>query len=85
MQTRTSAKPGALLGSEVCHVSDAEVIAFSVGFLAATSLIEIAIVKTVRHHGWGKQTWAPPAAPWFWAAMGVSVVTLAAGIILAAN
>ncbi|MBM7024977.1 hypothetical protein [Clavibacter zhangzhiyongii] len=66
-------------------MSDAEVIALSVGFLAATALMAIAIVKTVRHHGWGKQTWAPPAAPWFWAAMGVAVVTLAAGLILAAN
>ena len=37
-----------------------------------------AVVKTVRFHGAGKQTWAPPAVPFFIAGM----VFLAGALIL---
>jgi hypothetical protein len=46
------------------------------GFVVMTVLIVITMVKTVRYHGWGKRTWAPPAVPWFVATMAVGVLTL---------
>ncbi|MET0989892.1 MAG: hypothetical protein ABWY54_04530 [Glaciihabitans sp.] len=46
------------------------------GFVVMTALIAITMAKTVRYHGWGKQTWAPPAVPWFIASMTVGVLTL---------
>lgn len=46
------------------------------GFVVMTVLIAIAMVKTVRYHGWGKQTWAPPAVPWLIASMAAGVLTL---------
>lgn len=46
------------------------------GFVVMTVLIAITMVTTVRYHGWGKQTWAPPAVPWFIASMAVGVLTL---------
>jgi hypothetical protein len=52
------------------------------GFVLSTILLVVAVVKTVRYHGWGKRTWAPPAVPWFITAMVVLVLTLAVGFLL---
>ncbi len=46
------------------------------GALAMTVLLIVSMVKTVRFQGWGKQSWAPPAVPWFVASMAVGAVTL---------
>ncbi|BDZ44723.1 hypothetical protein [Naasia aerilata] len=51
------------------------------GGLAMTALLVVSMVKTVRYHGWGQQRWAPPAVPWFIAAMVVGVGTLAATLL----
>lgn len=51
------------------------------GGIVGTALLAVALVKTVRYHGWGKQTWAPPAVPWFIAGLAVLVVTLAAVLV----
>jgi hypothetical protein len=52
------------------------------GFVLATILILVTAVKTVRYHGWGQRTWAPPAVPWFIATMAVLVLTLAIGFLV---
>lgn len=41
-----------------------------------TVLLVVAVVKTVRYHGWGQQRWAPPAVPWFVSGFGVIVLGL---------
>jgi hypothetical protein len=46
-----------------------------------TALPMVAFVKTVRFHGWGMQTWAPPALPWYFAAMVVGVLSLGCGTL----
>jgi hypothetical protein len=46
------------------------------GAVVMTALLLASIVKTVRYHGWGQRTWAPPAVPWFIAAMVVGVLSL---------
>jgi hypothetical protein len=52
------------------------------GAVVGTALLGVAMVKTVRHHGWGKRTWAPGVLPWFVSAMMVFVVALAAAFIV---
>jgi hypothetical protein len=47
------------------------------GAVVMTALLVVSVVKTVRYHGWGQQTWAPPAVPWFIAAMVTGVLTIA--------
>jgi hypothetical protein len=53
-----------------------------VGWAVGSGLCLVSVVKTVRYHGWGKKTWAPPAVPWFVASMIVGVVTLVGGLVL---
>jgi hypothetical protein len=58
-----------------------ELIAVIVGALVMTALLIVSIAKTVRFHGWGKQNWAPPAVPWFIAAMAVGMLSLGYGLL----
>ena len=53
------------------------------GALVGLALIVVAVVKTVRYHGAGRQTWAPPAVPWFIAGIAVLAITLVGGIVWA--
>jgi len=55
------------------------------GFVVETILLVVAAVKTVRYHGWGKQTWAPPAIPWFVASAAILLATLVGGLIWAST
>ncbi len=47
------------------------------GAVAMAALLIGFVVVTVRHHGRGRPTMAPPAVPWFVGAMAVGVLTLA--------
>jgi hypothetical protein len=51
-----------------------------VGFVAGVALMVVAAVKTVRYHGFGQKTWAPPAVPWFIASMATAVLSLVYGL-----
>ncbi|MDM7886606.1 hypothetical protein QUG92_15955 [Curtobacterium sp. RHCKG23] len=53
------------------------------GVAIGTALLVVAVVKTVRHHGWGQQRWAPPAIPWFVAGFIVLVAGLVAAFTVA--
>ncbi|MFG6445728.1 hypothetical protein ACFXP7_10390 [Microbacterium sp. P06] len=54
-----------------------------VGALISTALVIVAMVKTVRYHGWGQQKWAPPAVPWFLGSLGVIGVCFAYAAVVA--
>jgi hypothetical protein len=58
-------------------------IALSLLGLIGFGLMAVAVVKTVRYHGWGKQTWAPPAIPWFITSLSVMVIGLVIGLVWA--
>jgi hypothetical protein len=49
--------------------------------MVGLGLIVVALVKTVRYHGWFKHTWAPPAVPWFIAGMAVGAGALLGGVV----
>ncbi|QZQ53718.1 hypothetical protein KZI27_00310 (plasmid) [Curtobacterium sp. TC1] len=49
-----------------------------VGAAVGTGLLVVAVLKTVRYHGWGQQRWAPPEVPWFVEGFIVLVLTLVA-------
>lgn len=53
------------------------------GVVIGTALLVVAVVKTVRHRGWGQQRWAPPAVPWFVAGFIVLVAGLVAAFAVA--
>lgn len=53
----------------------------TLAFLVGVALFTVAMVKTVRFHGWEHSRWAPPAVPWFVASMVVGA--LAGGILRA--
>jgi len=55
------------------------------GLIIGTILLVVGAAKTVHHHGWGKQTWAPPAIPWFVASMAVLLATLVGGLLWAST
>jgi amino acid transporter len=52
------------------------------GFVLSTILMLVATMKTVRYHGWRQRKWAPPAVPWYIAAMAVLVLTLAVAFLV---
>lgn len=49
-----------------------------VSAMIGSVLLVVAVVKTVRYHGWGQQRWAPPAVPWFVSGLVVLVLGLVA-------
>ncbi|KQO64519.1 hypothetical protein [Curtobacterium sp. Leaf261] len=46
-----------------------------------TVLLLVAVVKTVRYHGWGQQRWAPSAVPWFVSGFGVILLGVIAAFV----
>jgi hypothetical protein len=54
-----------------------------VGFVVGVALMVVAGVKTVRYHGFGQKTWAPPAVPWFIASMATTALALVYGLFWA--
>lgn len=66
-------------------MSDADpmLLALVAGAMTGLLLGVVGIVKTVRHHGWGKQTWAPPAKPWLGTSAAVLIITLGGGVLWA--
>ena len=51
------------------------------GLIFASVLLAVGVIKTVRHHGWGQQTWAPPAIPWLTAGGIVLALTVVGAIL----
>jgi hypothetical protein len=60
-----------------------ELVIMMFGFLVGSAFIVVSVVKTVKYHGSGQKTWAPPAIPWFIAGMVLGVLTLAYGLFWA--
>jgi hypothetical protein len=56
---------------------EVELVLMCCAFVAGLALMVVAVVKTVRYHGWGQQKLAPPAVPWFAASMLIGVAILA--------
>lgn len=66
-------------------MSDADpiLLALVAGAMIGLLLGVVGTVKTVHHHGWGKQTWAPPAKPWLGTSAAVLVIMLGCGVLWA--
>ena len=65
--------------------TDPILLALVAGAVIGLLLGVVGLVKTVRHHGWGKQTWAPPAKPWLGASAVVLIMTLGCGVLWVAS
>jgi len=63
--------------------TDPILLALVAGVAIGVLLGGVGLVETVRHQGWGKQTWAPPAKPWLGTSAAVLVITLGCGVLWA--
>jgi hypothetical protein len=52
------------------------------GAILGVILTVVAVVRTVRYHGWGKQQLAPPAVPWLIASFVVPAISLAIAFLV---